>query len=123
MSVTQRRGVLALAIVATAAVVALSLGNAPQLGGGLLDFAGSDKLKHATAYLTLAVLWGLWLATTTGGLRAGALFAALFALGALLEGLQWGFYPERFFELADMLANGVGAGLGLLIVRRKFPSP
>ena len=121
MSVTLRRGVLTLAIVATAAVVALSLGNAPQLPGGW--FAGADKLNHAVAYLTLAVLWGLWLSAASRRPRARMLFAALFALGALLEGLQWGFYPARFFEFADMLANGVGAGLGLLLIRRKFPSP
>ena len=122
MLTTLRQWAPALAIVATAAVVALSLGNPPQLGGGLLDFPGADKLKHGVAYATLGLLWGSWLCSS-GRLAPPALWAALFALGALLEVLQWRFYPTRFFEFADMLANGAGAALGLVVVRRIFPSP
>ena len=118
---TLGRWLLPTAIVATAAVVALSLGNAPQLPGGLFDFEGADKLKHCLAYGTLGVLWAGWLSPKRAA-QAGLLLAALFALGALLEVLQWAFYPDRYFEFADMLANGVGAVLGILLARRIFPS-
>ena len=125
---------LALASATTAAVVYLSLGNAPQLAPTWLTFAGADKVNHALAYATLAVLW--WLAFRQNRARgraglAGAaarfgpgqrLWGALFALGALLEVLQWGYYPARYFELADMLANGVGAALGCLAAARIFPT-
>lgn len=122
MLTTLRRWAPALAIVATAAVVALSLGNQPQLGTDLLNFVGADKVKHAFAYATLGVLWGAWLCVKPH-VAPRALWLGLFALGASLEVLQWRFYPERFFEFADMLANGAGAALGLLIIRRIFPSP
>lgn len=121
MLATLRRWALPLATVATAAVVALSISDAPQLPGGLLDFAGADKLKHFLAYCALGVLWGTWLSQRPGAWAVG-LFAALFALGAGLEGVQWGFFPDRYFEVADMLANGLGAALGILVIRRTLPT-
>lgn len=119
------------AAVATAAVVALSLGDGVQLPAGWFAFAGLDKLQHGLAYFTLAWLWRWGFRQnpprvggggghdpadrTRNPLRTrGGLWVALFALGALLEVLQWGFYPARYFEVADMLANGAGAAVGLL---------
>jgi len=108
----------------TLVVVLLSLGNLPQFGPSLFDFAGADKIKHGLAYATLAILW--LNASTVGTPSTGAkgsylwlwLWIALFFLGVLLEVLQWTLFPNRFFEFADMLANGVGAGIGTLIFKR-----
>ncbi len=119
-----RKWALTLAIFVTLVVVYLSLGNPPQLGPKLFDFAGADKFKHALAYTTLAVLW---LNATTVGTPAGGPIkrrswlvptVALFFLGVLLEVLQWTLFPNRYFEYADMLANGVGVGIGSLIFKR-----
>jgi len=38
------------------------------------------------------------------------LFATAF--GALMEWVQFRFFPDRFFEYDDMLANAVGAVVG-----------
>lgn len=119
-----RKWAFSLAIFVTIAVVYLSLGNPPQLGPKLFDFAGADKFKHALAYTTLAVLWlnAVTLGTPTGESQKRPFWlvpaVALFFLGVLLEVLQWTLFPNRFFEYADMLANGVGVGIGSFIFNR-----
>jgi len=123
-----RKWAFALAISVTLVIVYLSLGNPPQLGPELFDFANADKLKHALAYATLAVLWlnALAVGTPTSGSNHSYtwlwVWLSLFLLGATLEVLQWKLNPRRFFEYADMLANGVGAGIGSFIFKRILPS-
>lgn len=76
-----------------------------------------DKLVHAAGYAALAVSWRLALRGPSTAILAG-----VFAFGAVIECLQ-GLLPWRSFEWADMLANGSGAALGLLIwslIRRAF---
>ena len=100
------------AAVTTAFVIFASLGNGVQLDADWLAFAQVDKLKHGCAYFTLALLWCY--AFRQNRLRAGLwLWLALFGMGAALEVLQWAFYPARYFEFADMLANGVGVAAGM----------
>lgn len=119
-----RKWAFTLAILVTLVVVYLSLGNPPQFGPDLFDFAGADKLKHALAYTTLTVLWlnAITVGTPTRGSTQRNYWLvpciALFFLGVLLEVLQWTLFPNRFFEYADMLANGVGIGIGSLIFKR-----
>ncbi|MFK8054525.1 MAG: VanZ family protein [Saprospiraceae bacterium] len=123
-----RKWALVLAIFVTLVVVYLSLGNPPQIGPKLFDFEGADKIKHALAYATLAVLWlnAFTVGTPTGSKKGRYLWlwlwGALFLLGVLLEVLQWTLFPNRYFEYADMLANGIGAGIGSLIFKRILPS-
>ena len=123
-----RKWAFTLAISVTLVVVYLSLGNPPQLGPKLFDFEGVDKFKHMLAYATLAVLWlnALAVGTPTQGAKASYLWLwpwlALFLLGVVLEVLQWTLFPNRLFEYADMLANGVGAGIGSFIFNRILPS-
>ena len=117
--------------VTTAVVVSLSLGNALQLRPELFDFSGADKLHHLLAYGCLGVLWSaaIWYVghVPDPGARPRAgwpVWGALFALGATMEVFQWRFYPGRYFELADMLANGIGAALGVFgfgLLLRTFP--
>jgi VanZ family protein len=109
-------------------VIYLSLGNAPQLGPDWFSFNGADKVKHALAYATLGVLWLNVLRFGTPSRLAQSrlsglwLWFALFGLGAMLEVLQWSLFPQRYFEFADMLANGIGAGIGSLVFNRIFRS-
>ncbi len=123
MTLSKRRWAFAIPGTLTAIVIFLSLGNPPQLTPNWFDFDGADKLKHAFAYATLGVVW-LWAfrqnptSPHPGWMQ---LWGALFALGALMEVLQWSFYPNRMFEFADMVANGTGALLGCLAFNRIFP--
>ena len=111
------------AAVTTAIVISLSLGNALQIETSWLDVPWIDKVQHFLAYACLGVLWSFAFRQNrwSAGLR---LWGMLFTLGVSLEIMQWAFYPNRFFEFGDMLANGAGAFAGVylfLIVLRTFP--
>ena len=106
--------------VTTAVVISLSLGNAFQLEPEIFRFPGADKAHHLLAYGCLGVMWTTALRYCSRELGGGAwtqggwpLWLALFALGTLMEALQWTSYPGRYFELADMLANAIGSVLGV----------
>ena len=80
------------------------------------DLFQTDKAAHAGAYALLVwlVLWGMT-RQRAGGIRwvqgvVVVLFATAF--GALMEWVQFRFFPDRFFEYDDMLANAVGAVVG-----------
>ena len=91
-----------------AALVYLSL--APNVTVPSAAF-GWDKLNHAAAYAVLAGLLILTLLARQAAstrLLAGA-WAACFAYGLLLEGLQELMGLGRTFEWGDLLANGLGA--------------
>lgn len=75
---------------------------------------GWDKLNHVAAFATLAVvaLWG----------RCGSLWrvgGALLAYGGLIEVLQ-SYTPNRTGEWPDLLADGVGIALGLVLGQRSL---
>ncbi|MFN0013568.1 MAG: VanZ family protein [Saprospiraceae bacterium] len=86
------------------------------------DLLQTDKLAHAAAYalLTGLLLWGMERQPGTNGIRLihvlGAILFA-FAFGALMEYVQFRFFPDRMFEYDDMLANAIGAvaGWGLFV--------
>ncbi len=71
-----------------------------------------DKVQHALAYAFL--IW--WWMQALEGLHPGRLVVALALFGIAIELLQ-ALTPYRSFELADMVANGVGIGVGLLVCR------
>lgn len=69
-----------------------------------------DKLMHLAGYAALGAAWRAALRGPTG-----RLLAAVFAFGVAIECLQ-GLSPWRSFEWADMLANGLGASAGIVLV-------
>lgn len=104
---------LALALAVTAAALVGSL--MPRVPMPQAPFG--DKLVHAAGYAALAVSWRLALQGPSAATLLGVL-----AFGAAIECVQ-GLLPWRSFEWADMLANGVGAALGLLawsLIRRRL---
>ena len=81
-------------------------------------FSGADKLVHICMYLGLAFLacWiydigrhRIWIIYT--------LLAAVFMYGVLMEILQRTMHNGRSFDFKDMVANLIGAIIGLLIYR------
>jgi len=95
---------------AVAAGVVLYYSLIPGPGGG--PFTWWDKLQHFGAYATLSLLAGL----TTRDWRRALLYAALLALaGYGLEIAQT--YVGRSYDLADALANMLGALAGFLASR------
>ena len=84
----------------------------------------ADKLAHAAAYAMLAgfLLWGLWKSKNRWATRGELLgvFSFATAYGALMEWVQGTFFPHRFFEFDDMLANAAGAFLAIICYKMLF---
>ena len=92
------------------AITYLSVSSNVQLPK--IELFSADKLAHAGAYAILGWLlaWGVW--RSKGGIKSRELFlifciASLY--GAMMEWVQGTFFPNRFFEYDDMLANAAGA--------------
>ncbi len=86
-------------------------GGVPLPGFSLLQ---TDKLAHAAAYALLVFLCLSSLKSVSA--RHYLLFFILvFCYGAILEWVQFRFFPNRFFELDDMIANGMGAAASILV--------
>lgn len=76
-----------------------------------LSFPDADKLEHGFAYTFLS-LWFCQIDAQTKARIKVVLW--LVAMGVAIEILQ-GLSGYRYFEYADMLANGVGALSGFLL--------
>ena len=83
----------------------------------LWDILGWDKIGHFGAYCIQAflLLWGFYRIGWHHPLPA-ILIAILF--GITMEGMQFAFFPERYFEWADVLANTLGAFAGYGVFKR-----
>ena len=87
--------------------------NPPRIDLGIRFF---DKLSHFTAY---AAMMG-WFMQLYPALRTRLLYAVGFiAMGIGIEFLQ-GMGTARLFEVADMLANGLGVVTMLLLMKTRF---
>ena len=96
----------ALLAVAVVSIAILSLLPPDRLPG---EVAVSDKLLHALAYGVLAVL------AVSSGLGPAAAFIAVVIFGLLLEVAQL-LSGYRAFEWRDLLADALGATLGIALV-------
>ncbi|MBQ0720086.1 MAG: VanZ family protein [Gammaproteobacteria bacterium] len=75
-------------------------------------FIGADKIIHLSTYALLYIC--AWLAFP-GAFLSWTLHGSLLAYGLMIEGLQ-SLTSYRSAELADMLANATGLGLGCLLL-------
>lgn len=91
---------------AVLAGIVLSLWPGPRLPDPW--FPAADKLQHAVAYAALFML-----GRQAGYRSTRALIVGLLALGAAIEVAQ-GFTATRSAEWLDLVADGVGIGVGWL---------
>ena len=87
------------------------------------DFLAVDKIGHAVAYgsLTLAVLWGIWKEQNLSTPKVSNWVVIVCSTyGIMLEIVQFTFFPNRYFEVLDILANIIGSLIGLFIFRKFF---
>lgn len=99
-----RRTWIALGMMIVAAIWTLSLiPNPPQIG-----VEGEDKAGHFVAYGILMLWWSQILIRSRDRLIIAAAFVAM---GIVIEFLQ-GWTGWRTFEVADMVADAIGVGLG-----------
>jgi VanZ family protein len=92
-------------LVATVIWLSLTPSDVPASVGNL------DKWGHALAYCVLTT----WFAGFHSRARHWRVAAWLFALGAALEVAQAGMRVGRTGELADLLANTLGIGIGAAV--------
>lgn len=102
-----------------AVILILSLMPGKNLPEVPWDIANPDKLAHAFVYLSLTFLiaWGFY---QKKQLNRKTIFLALFIsifYGILLEIVQYGFFPDRYFELLDIIANIIGSILSLVLIK------
>ena len=78
-----------------------------------------DKLGHFAAYGILAGLLFMALKKSGKYNKQSTILAvaAVTLYGVALEFVQWAFFPNRFFEVWDMIANFFGALLYYVIDR------
>ena len=102
-----------LAISYTILVVVLSLSPIPRAIPNF-KFFEMDKLIHLTMYFILILLWGINLISFKFSLIK-ILFLTIF-FGLLIETLQYLLPFGRYFDLGDIIANSVGAIIGIIIL-------
>lgn len=87
----------------------------------------ADKIAHAGAYALLVgfLVWGVWTSKKRMPLRGELVlfFVLATAYGALMEWVQGTFFPNRFFEYDDMLANAAGAFLASIFASQLSKNP
>lgn len=78
------------------------------------DLFQTDKLGHAAAYALFSFLLVLsW--RPASKMAYLLLYIIVFGYGVAMEWVQFRFFPNRFFEIDDMVANGIGAAGSILL--------
>ena len=103
-------------------IVITYLSTMPGVSLPAFNLIATDKLAHAGVYgvQTWLVLYGIgkaWGRAGTGFAYGASAFAIATAYGVLMEFVQFWFFPGRFYEYDDMLANAIGAGIGWALFR------
>ncbi|MBW7867883.1 MAG: VanZ family protein [Brumimicrobium sp.] len=85
-------------------------------------FEGVDKVAHFLLYTFLSLFWiiGLKRQNISDNLNRKAFRIGIlgsFLLSFILEIIQEFYVPFRFFELLDLIANGIGCIFGWLIFK------
>ena len=99
------------------AIVILVLSALPGRDLPKIDLFQADKIAHVLVYMILFVLLMFWLkaADVRSGLLKAFVIVSLYGMG--MEFMQDNFFPERFFDWSDAVANSIGALVGIVIFR------
>lgn len=108
------------AVIWGAIILLLSLTPGSNLPSGIKDLLSFDKVAHAGAYflLTALLLWGFYKQGRRLTRRLGwkiVLGSSLY--GIVMEIMQYAFFPDRYFEVFDIMANIIGSVLSLFILK------
>lgn len=70
-----------------------------------------DKLGHAVAYFLLASLLAIGMRRAGWSRKRALIWAVAISslYGIAMETVQWAFFPNRYFEVYDIIANIIGS--------------
>ena len=108
---------LVLSVGWTVLIIVLSLLSPNSLPKTDITFKGLDKVAHFIMYFGYTFLWYLTLKKFFGINKKALLYSGLtgFLLGVVLEIIQGEWIENRFFEPADLIANGFGCIFGVVL--------
>ena len=115
-SLVLKKTLLGLAIGWTVLIAVLCLVKFTDLPS--LGVSGGDKYVHFTLHFVFTLLWGLyaWNKQNEMGLNKIAIIIVIsICYGILIEILQETFTTTRHADIFDVLANGTGATMALVV--------
>ena len=100
-------------------ILALSLGPGVNIPEEIWDLLAPDKWAHMLVYLIQAglLMRGFHL---IGRLNTSTKVLAIsisILFGILMEVMQYCFFPNRFFEVLDIIANIIGSLFSLIVLK------
>lgn len=101
-------------ILYTLLIVIISLIPVPQIPFPEISLFQWDKFFHLFVYLVMSVMWITFGFLQTKKFKWSYLFYVFF-IGLLIEFFQLILPIGRYFEIADIIANGLGILLGFSI--------
>lgn len=103
------------ALLWAAVIFTLSTGTSVEVPR-LSTLLEPDKAAHAAAYFVLAGLfmWGAHRGRGVSFTAAAVVFLLTSLYGIGMECIQYAFFPNRFFEVPDIIANIIGSFSGVL---------
>ncbi len=96
-------------------ILILSIGPGVNLPESWWDLFSPDKVGHLTVYGILTFLLLRGFLNKNQNLSQTIVVIALgisIFYGILMELMQYGFFPHRYFEIYDIIANIIGSFLG-----------
>lgn len=89
-----------------------------------MDFISLDKVGHLVFYgiLCMLILAALTQNRTLPLVKKWSIIALGISIiyGIGMEVIQYTFFPGRFFEIPDIIANIIGSFLGLYLFKRYY---
>ena len=109
------------AIVWALLILYLSTGPGISLPVKWWDLLAPDKIGHAVFYgiLVILILWGFGQQAPLSQKIAWGVVLGASAYGIGMEVIQYAFFPGRYFEVLDIIANIIGTIAGLIIFYSK----
>lgn len=104
------------AVVAAGIILYLSAFSGPQIDI-TFDFFAQDKIGHFIAYFTLSVTiaWGYYKNNQRLSNKVLLIILAIgIFYGCSMESMQYLFFPNRYFDYGDIVANFIGSLLGII---------
>lgn len=99
----------------------LSVTSGANLPETFLDLLSFDKIAHAIAYGVQAVLYYFAFYKSKGYITKPSMFFISIAVGLygiIMEIIQYCFFPGRYFEELDILANIMGIAIAHMIFKQ-----